>query len=267
MFQFFLSSIRLGVRGRSFYAVFLLGVVLMIAAYLSGYFSPRQPKTVALDVGFSGLRFSLVMLGLLWVQEMVGNEINRKTVWFSLTYPVSRHAYLAGRFLGVVALLGLACVVLGLLLWLVVFAAGGGYEQEFSVRLGLSYWLTVLGFWLDAVVVSSFALWLASLSTVAFLPFVLGLAFAVSGKALGAVMDYLGRGADGDAEMVARFDPLIFAIQWVLPDLSRLDWRNWPMYAAAPDYANVMLAAAMALAYTGLMVAMAVVAFSRREFA
>ncbi|MBI2308637.1 MAG: hypothetical protein HYU78_15220 [Rhodocyclales bacterium] len=267
MFQFFLSSIRLGLRGRSFYAAFLLGVVLMIGAYLSGYFSPRQPKTVALDVGFSGLRFSVVMLGLLWVQEMVGSEINRKTVWFSLAYPVSRHAYLAGRFLGVVALIGLACIVISLLLWLVVFSAGGGYEQELSVHLGFSYWLTVFGFWLDAVVVASFALWIASLSTVSFLPFVLGLAFAVSGKALGSVMDYLGRGADGDAEMVARFDPLIFTIKWVLPDLSRLDWRSWPMYAMTPDYANVMFACVMALAYVGLMVAMAVIIFSRREFA
>jgi Cu-processing system permease protein len=266
MFQFFLSSIRLGVRGRSFYAVFLLGVGLMIAAYLTGYFSPRQPKTVALDVGFSGLRFAVVLLGSLWVQEMIGNEIGRKTVWFSLTYPVSRHAYLAGRFLGVVALIGLACIVMGLLLWLVVFAAGGAYEQEFPVRLGATYWLTVLGFWLDAVVVSSFALWIASLSTVTFLPFILGLAFAVGGKALGAVMDYLGRGADGDAELVARFDPLIFAIKWVLPDLSRLDWRSWPMYAAPPDHASVVLACAMALAYIGLMVGVAVIAFSRREF-
>jgi hypothetical protein len=47
-------------------------------AYLSGYFSPRQPQTVALDVGFSGIRFSLVLLNLFWVQELVAREIDRR---------------------------------------------------------------------------------------------------------------------------------------------------------------------------------------------
>jgi hypothetical protein len=46
-------------RGRSFQAVFILGVLMIGAAYLSGHFSPRHPKTVALDVGFrrSGSRW------------------------------------------------------------------------------------------------------------------------------------------------------------------------------------------------------------------
>jgi Cu-processing system permease protein len=96
-FEFTLSGLRSGLRGRSFHAVFLLGVLLIGVAYLSGFFSPRQPQTVALDVGFSGVRFSLVLLNLFWVQELVAREIDRRVILFSLAYPVSRGAFLAGR--------------------------------------------------------------------------------------------------------------------------------------------------------------------------
>ena len=80
MFEFTLSGLRSGLRGRSFHAVFLLGVLLIGIAYLSGFFSPRQPQTVALDVGFAGVRFSLVLLDLFCVQELVAPEIDRRRI-------------------------------------------------------------------------------------------------------------------------------------------------------------------------------------------
>jgi hypothetical protein len=115
MLEFALSGLRSGLRGRSFHAVFLLGVLLIGIAYLSGFFSPRQPQTVALDVGFSGIRFSLVLLNLFWVQELVAREIDRRVILFSLAYPVSRGAFLAGRFAAVLLLSLLAATALGLL--------------------------------------------------------------------------------------------------------------------------------------------------------
>ena len=56
------------------HAILVLGVLLVGVAFLSASFSPRQPKTVALDVGLSGMRFSLVLFALFWVQELIGRE-------------------------------------------------------------------------------------------------------------------------------------------------------------------------------------------------
>ncbi|MBI5907514.1 MAG: hypothetical protein HY853_02870 [Burkholderiales bacterium] len=263
MRSFLLSAWRAGLRSRSIQGVLVLGVLLVGVAWLSASFSPRAPKTVALDVGLSGLRFSLVLFALFWIQELVGREIEKRTVLFALTYPVPRGAYLLGRYLGVAGLLALAAVLLGLLLWVVVLNVGGKYEQGFAVALGEAYWLTVFGLWLDAVVVAAFALLLASLSTVPMLPLALGLAFAVAGKSLGAVIEYL---AHGDDPSVAALKPVIDAIAWVLPDLSRLDWRPWPMYGLAPDSSAVGAGLLMAAAYIGLLLALAVMKFNRREF-
>lgn len=266
MREFALSGLRSGLRGRSFHAVFILGVMLIVVAYLAGFFSPRQPQTVALDVGFSAIRFSLVLLNLFWVQELLAREIDRRVILFSLAYPVARGAFLTGRYLAILILSTLATVVLGFLLLLAVLMVGGGFAQEFPLALGLPYWSTLAGFLLDAAIVAAFALCIATLSTVSALPLALGAAFAVAGKALGATVDYLSRGADGNEELLTHYGPVVSWIKWLLPDLSRLDWREWPMYHLAPNTEEAFWAITMALTYITLLLVGATLLFSRREF-
>jgi len=243
----------------------VLGVLLVAVAFLSASFSPRQPRTVALDVGLSGIRLSLVLFALFWIHELVGNEIHRRTVLFALTYPVPRGYYLLGRYLGILGLLALAALLFGMLLWVVVLNAGGNYEQGFAIAPGGPYWLTILGLWADASVVAAFALWIASLSTIPMLPMALGLAFAAGAKSIGAVAEYLATGARGDKEIMA-LAPIIDAIQWILPDLSRLDWRAWPMYGVAPDSMAMAGGMVVAISYASVLVMLAIITFNRREF-
>ena len=265
MWQFMLSAGRAGLRSRSIQAILILGALLVGVAYLAASFSPRQPQTIALDVGLSGLRITLILFSLFWVQELVAREIERRTVLFALTYPVARGHYIVGRYLGVLGLIALAAALLGMLLWAVVLSLSKSYAQGFAIAPGFPYWSTVAGLWVDAAVVTAFALWVATFSTVPMLPLALGLAFAIAGKSLGAVADYLAKGAEGDKDLM-RFAPIIDAIQWVLPDLSRLDWRNWPMYGLTPDGQAVALGLVLAACYAALLLTLAVMTFTRRDF-
>lgn len=266
MEQFFLSSWRAGFRNRVFWAVVILGVLLVGVAFLSASFSPRQPRTVALDVGLSGLRLTLVLFAITLIQDQVAREIERRSVVLVLSYPVHRAAYVLGRYFGVVALTGVATVILGLLLWIAVIASGAHYEQQFRVDLGWSYWIALGGIWLDVALVTAFSLWIATLSSVAILPLALGAMFAIGGRALGTVFDYLTRGADGQTEIVATYGPVLNVARWVVPDLSRLDWRAWSMYALPVDGAAVALGIGMAVCYAAAMLALAVHVFARREY-
>jgi hypothetical protein len=165
----------------------------------------------------------------------------------------------------VLGLLLLASLLLGMLLWVVVLNAGGSYDQGFPVAPGGAYWLTIAGLFVDAAVVAAFTLWITSFSTVSMMPVALGLAFAAGGKSLGAVAEYLAKGADGDAAVMA-LAPVVDSIQWILPDLSRLDWRAWPMYGLIPDTMAMVGGVAMAISYAALLLALAVFTFNRREF-
>jgi Cu-processing system permease protein len=73
-----------------FFAVLAFAVALVGVAYLSASFSPRQPLTVALDIGLSGLRVSLVLFAITLVQDLVGREIEQRSVVLTLSYPTNR---------------------------------------------------------------------------------------------------------------------------------------------------------------------------------
>lgn len=266
MREFILGTLLCGLRARSLRAIFVLGLLLIGVALLAGSFSARQPQTVVLDVGLSFLRFSLVLLAVFWIQELVAREIDRRTVIFALTYPLPRSAYLLGRYFGILLLLLAATLILSLLLGMAVIFAGRNYEPLFRVSLDSSYWLTIFGIWLDVAVVAAFALWMSSIATVSILPLGLALAFAVAGRAMGGVMQYLKSGADGDAALANTYLPVLNVSQWVLPDLSRLDWRVWPMYGKVLGVDAIFWASVMACSYMAIMLFLAVRAFSRREF-
>lgn len=267
MLQVIIGVLRSGFRSRSFQAILFLGFFLVFVAFLASQFSPRQPKTVALDVGMSGLRISLVLLVLSWVQEHYGKELLWRSVQTALSYPVSRTTFVLSRYFGILLLTAIATLCLAMLLWLVTLLAGGAYEQERGVVLGAPFWIAVAGIWLDAAVVLAFAFCIASVSTVQIMPLAVGAAFAIAAKAVGPVVDYVAQGADGQEDLVAQYGPVLGVIRWLIPDLSRLDWRAWPMYGTDAPWAQIGAGSVMAVGYIALMLSLSAWLFGRREFA
>lgn len=266
MIEFVVSGLRSGIRGRSVQIVFVLGLALVAVAYLAASFSPRQPRTVALDVGFSGARFTLILLSLFWVQDLVSREIDRKIILQSLSYPVSRAAFLFGRYFAVLGLVFLATGILALCLLLAVLLSSPNFDQEFSVGLGLPYWVAIAGMLIDVGVVAAVAIAVATVSTVAVLPLLVGAAFAIAGKALGPAFDYLTRGADGDTALVGEWGGRVEAVRWLIPDLSRLDWRDWPLYGVVPSAELIVWPLVMSVAYVVIVLVLGWRVLERREF-
>ena len=133
MFELAALGVRAGVRGQGFRILLLITLALLGAALLAGNFSGRQPLTVALDVGMSGLRFVLLLMALLWVQDLLARDIERKTIYFLLAYPITRSQFLFSRFFAVAFLSAGALIFVGLALWLVLYPVGGdGLCHSFS---------------------------------------------------------------------------------------------------------------------------------------
>ena len=209
-----------GVRAHSIRWLLALAGVVLALAWLAANFSARQPATVALDVGLSGMRLVLMLMALFWVQELLGKDIERKSLYFVLAYPVSREAYVLSRFMAVSGLLALGVVILGFALGGVLHVLPVTYEQATPIALGWPYALVLLGIWLDLLVITAFALWLCSLSTTPFLPLLLGCLFALAARSLGITLDFLLHSQDADPDQVRWLLPIIQAGKWLLPDLS-----------------------------------------------
>lgn len=265
MFELTVLGLRAGIRGQGFRILLLITLALLGCALLAGSFSGRQPLTVTLDVGLSGLRFVLLLMVLLWVQDLLARDVERKTIYFLLAYPVTRYQFLCSRYLAVAALSGGALAFVGLALWLMLNLFGSSHPQLQPPSLGLPYVLALIGIWFDLLVVAAFAILLASLSTTPYLPLLLGFAFALAARGLGPTIDHL-RSARSDPLHQSLFSTVLEHAYIWLPDLSRLDWRALSLYGLTPDAAAMALAALNALAYILLLLTLAAMIFQRRNF-
>lgn len=266
MYQHFLITLRSGLRSHVLQSLLVIGVLMMGAAYLAGTFSPRQPATVTLDVGFSFVRAVGLILVLFWAYEFVGREIERRTIFVSLTYPLPRSHFLFGRYLGLLVLTVLVIALLGALLAATTLLSGLNYDQGNPVSLKGPFLLALAALVLDLAVVASFGMLIAVLSSTPFLPLLVGLAFAVAARSLGPAMDYLAQMGGKDEALKSSLMPVFEVLRWALPDLSRLDIRYYPLYAHQPDTGFLTGVFLMALGYIGLMLALSVWLFRRRQF-
>jgi len=257
-------QLLIGIRARAIWLVLVLSVLLFGVAFLAGAFSARQPMVVGLDVGFSALRFALLFLALVWVQEIIQKELDRKTVQWSLAYPLSRSGYLFSKWLTVALLLLLATAVFALPLWALGSFMDWGYADGSRPVLGAAFLACLFAAWLESLVVLSVTVLLVTLSSTPFLAISLGGLFALAGRGLGAVMEYLLFSDYADAEVKARYMPLAAKLQWLLPDLSALDWRQSVLYDNWQGL-HPWPALTMASAYIVIFVVLAMLSFERRE--
>lgn len=260
---------KCGLRSRSFQAVIFVSFLLIGAAHLGAAFSFRQPQVVALDLGLSAVRIGLVLLNLFWIQELVSRDIDRRVVVLQLSYPRPRWEYLLGRFLAVLALSLSAAVIFAGVLWAVVSFSKWGYQSGSVPLMSARLLGVVLLIWLEAAVVASFSLAVASVASTPFFAVLAGLAFALVGRMVGPVLMYLRSGAEGDDDLVGAFLPVVDQLRWILPDLSALDIRAQVLYGlGAPPLVAGDLAAAVgaAIAFATMALLLAVGLFGRRQF-
>lgn len=266
MKAFIWSSLLSGIRSHSFQLLVILSLLIIGLAWLSANFSVRHPATLALDVGLSGMRAMLIFMTLFWVQDLIGRDIERKTVMFALSYPVARSRYLLGRFFGIALLSAAAVAIMGTLMWITVRFNPVQYAQSTPLDIGLAYLATCAYLYLAILVIAAFAVLVATLSTTPMLPILLGLGFAVVASSIGATLDFLMYSDMAEPGQRENLSGLLQSASYIIPDLSRLDIRDWALYGAQPDSQQLLLPPLMALAYIIVMLGLAVNRFQAREF-
>jgi ABC-type transport system involved in multi-copper enzyme maturation permease subunit len=184
---------------------------------------------------------------------MLHKELGRKTIYNILSKPVARWEFIIGKFLGLVATLTLVVALMTVALLAIVAA----FEGRVDWTLALGAQMTVL----ELLILVAVALFVSS---VVVTPTVAGLVTAaafVAGRCAG-YLEYFG---GPDQPLALR--GLARTLYWVLPHLDRLNVANQVAYGDPLGAAYVVTVAVYAFAYTGILLLLAILTFSRRELA
>ncbi|WP_035988906.1 ABC transporter permease [Leptolyngbya sp. KIOST-1] len=242
------------IRDRILYLVALFALVMVIARVLLPDISAGAENKILLDLGLAAIHLLSVIVAVFVGTGLINKEIEKRTVLVLIAKPVSRAEFIVGKHLGLTAVLAVLIAALGLIFVLLLGASGVPFDLG---SIGLALLFMVLEAALLVAVAIAFGVFTSSLLATL-------LTFAV--YLMGHLsQDMVAFGELSDNPAVQRLTNTLYL---VLPDLERLNLRNAAAYGldllpTAPDLGSHAL---YGLLYTALLLAVAVLIFSRRQF-
>jgi ABC-type transport system involved in multi-copper enzyme maturation permease subunit len=245
-----LNTFREAIRDRVLYLLAAFALVLISVAHLLSLLTVGDEEKIIKDIGLSAISVFGVLTAMFVGVSLVFKEIERRTVYTLLAHPVERWQFIAGKFTGLLAVLGLNVGLMSAVLFLVLLARGEGAG---------SLPAAILLIFVELAVVTAFALLFSSLTN----PILAALAtFAVY------VMGHLVWSLRllGTRLHSAAGRSLCEIVYWILPDLGRLDLKAEAVHGQPLAAGHLLAALAYGVGYAAVVLWLACLAFARRDF-
>jgi ABC-type transport system involved in multi-copper enzyme maturation permease subunit len=244
------NTVLEAVREKVLYLLATFAVVVVVGSHLLAPLALGEGRRVTIDLGLMALSITGLLVVVFVGHSLVFRELERGSVGFLFSRPVSRGAFVVGKYLGLCLVLAVSVAGMGATLAVVLWAAG----TPPGLPLVGAVLLTLLELWILAAVAMLFAA-LAS-------PVLAGL-FVVGAW-------WIGNGAGSFVALASMFpDPNVAALAsgllWILPRFDLLDGAAWLIHGRAPSAETWSWSISYSLLYVIGVLALARAAFARRS--
>ncbi len=245
------NTFRETTRDRMLAGVLTAGLALLAVTQIISPLALGEGTRLTVNLGLSCISLLGVLAVLLVGTSLVAKEIERRTIYNLLSRPISRAAYLVGKWLGLSATLWTVAGGLGLALWVVLGLRG---RWGFGPSLAEAIYLTGL----ELTVVTSLAVLFSSLST----PLL---------SALYTLGFYLvGQWSFDLREFASHYPPVVGGalnlIANLVPNLPLFNMHTLAAGGHLTSAAHLGLATLYALVYSSCVLCLATAAFESRDF-
>jgi ABC-type transport system involved in multi-copper enzyme maturation permease subunit len=244
------NTVRELVRSKLLYNLLLFATLFVAGSLFVAQLTVGNWVRIILDMGLGALEVAGALMAIVIGVGIVAGEIQRKTILPTLAKPLPRWSFCVGRYAGLVLLLVVNAVVIAALLRAVLWLAG--YTMSTTTLQAVAL-LCV-----EFAVLAAVAVFFASFST----PILAGsYAFALFfiGHLLPDLRGFAERSHSGAARSLAR------GFYFLLPDLELLNLKSHASNQLPVAAAYVGHAAGYGLAYAAVVLALAILIFSRRD--
>jgi len=233
-------------------AVIVVFALLMIAGGLwLGSISLGEQGRMMKDFGLAAVTGFGLIVAVFIAAGLVHKEVEKRTVFVLFSKPVSRGAFIAGKFLGLCATMAVVLAGMGLFLFALVGVLDGRASHMVLVATAMIY--------VQLLTVMAVTIFFSTLGS-AILASVLGICVFVAGQLSQNVLSLTRLGKN----------PLTEALSWVvyviIPNLAAVDVKAGVVGEQTLAWGQIGLWAAYLLAYMVVVLALAALVFRRKEF-
>lgn len=246
------NSFREVIRDRILYFIGFFALLMAFAWRLLPEIAVGTHEKIFLDLGLAAIGLLGIIVAVFVGTGLINKEIDKRTILVLIPKPLSRAEFILGKHLG---LSGVLAVMLGVMLVIYLLMLLGMKVSFQALPLIVSVFYLGLELILIAAVAIAFGVFTSSILATL-------MTFGVY------LMGHISK--DLIQLGIISKNPNILAITkniyLILPDLERLNFRNEAVYGLLPS-ADVLIGNALySLVYTGLLLGISILIFSRRQF-
>ena len=242
------------VRDRILYIIGFYAIILTIAVFFLPEIAAATEDKMFLDLGLAVMNVLSLIIAIFVGTGLINKEIEKRTILMLIAKPVSGNEFIIGKYFGLSAVLGLIVAAMSAI-YLIFLQVNNISYSATSIIINAIFLILQLS--LIGAIAITFSVFTASILATA-------LTFAV----------YLMGNITQDLLNLARInenpglEKITQGLYLLLPDLSRLDLKNEAVYglSALPDSTTLFISAGYGLIYTAMLLALASVIFSQKEF-
>jgi len=242
------------IRDRILYLIGLFALVLIVIALLLPQVAANTQDKILLDVGMAGIAITGLVTAVFVGTGLINKEIEKRTVFVLIAKPIARAEFIVGKHVGLTAVLAVLVGAMTVIYFAVLTVNQISYPMA-SLAIASVYTL------LELSLVTAIAL-LFGVFTSSLLSTILTFAMYIMGHLSPDLVDLAELAGNPSLQRLTE------KMYLVLPDLSRLNLRNVAVYGSElmPSPVELLSHGLYGLAYIGLLLAIANLIFSRRQF-
>lgn len=257
----FWVTVRGVFRDRVFQGILMTSLIFPLIPAI-GSLSMRQVTELSITLSLSVISFILLLLAVFLGGTSLWKDIERRYTYSVVGLPISRWAYVMGKFGGISGFVFLTAFLLGAVTFGVIIFAQGIYPPSRPV----SWEYLALAIFFDAlkyILLVAISFLFSSISTSFFLPIFGTISTFFVGCASQQVYDFVHSPAGRNLpELVKNASSVLY---YLLPNFSAFDLKVNAVYAIGPDVQGLLLTVLYWVVYTLSVIFVAAMLFSQRE--
>jgi len=246
------NGFREVIRDRVLYIIGFFALLLVIALRLLPEVAATTENKILIDFGLGAIDLLGVIVAVFVGTGLINKEIEKRTVLVLIPKPLNRAEFIIGKHLGLVGVLAVLIVAMTLI-YLILLSF-----SKVEYPLG-SILVSTLYLFLQLCLITAVAL-MFGVFTSSLLAALLTFGVYLMGNLSPDVLKFGNLSQNSSVQMLTQ------GLYLVLPDLSRLNLKNEAVYGLLPSPLTLLSNGLYGLFYTVLLLAIAILIFSRREF-
>ena len=246
-----LNTFRETIRDRVLAVIVVFALIMIVAGLWLGSISLGEQGRMMKDFGLVAVTFFGLIVAVFVAAGLVHKEVEKRTVFVLFSKPVSRAAFIAGKFIGLCGTMATVLAGMGVFLFVLVWLVAGEASGTILVAVVMIY--------VQLLAIMAVTIFFSTLGS-AILASVLGICIFIAGQLSHNVLSLSRLGHN------ALTEALSWVVYVIIPNLSAVDVKAGVVGEKTLAWGQIGLWTAYLLAYVIVVLAFAALVFRRKEF-